>query len=242
MKFYKLFSIEDAVEILPNKILLNDQNEGSLSLDLTIGQGSIQVSGDLMEYGIKAAILHIKLEGLEIIPGSKFGEKLLEQASVRNIEREQVVHNSNGGKVAASLASTDPSVSVAYEAGSSVTITEKSDVTELTQNVVALPNRWMFSAPNNSTLVGTVLSERTPLCKIQTVEGANRKSLSLSLVVKKKDIEFDLKAFNSTNALRNMFSTNKDRAIRALIAKNIDQVAHHDSGSVVFLAAEFNDD
>ncbi|RDD68373.1 hypothetical protein [Paracoccus versutus] len=217
---------ELGIRIRPSKTI-----EGELDCiaELRLCSGDVELGEETCEIAISKMTLSLDVEGLEPVPGSRFGEP--RKQPVTEMERTVTQTNSAGKTLKASaganLDSTTPSFGISASGelqGSSQYETVLSSVDRFEhQRVKARPNlRWEVREPNDAPLDGTYL-ESDSLVRMSRSERANRAAFVARATVKQRDVA--IKQVMQDAASLNFFkrlSTTQRRLMDIFIAKSID--------------------
>lgn len=200
--------------------------ETDLILDLRFGLGSIEIAGQEIYIGFKCAELYLDLDGVEITPGSRFGDHRVEAVATQTFKESSKTSVSKiaatkGGiaveptKLSANL-SRDESSSLAREDALA------HDTVKNEYRISARPNGlWLLEGPNGGPLVNTYFAGDL-LCKIRPKDNSNRRGTKIVLLARKSHIHFSPpeKKIGVISKLCGN-NINLDRVFGVLLAKSI---------------------
>ncbi|MCA0029589.1 hypothetical protein [Mesorhizobium sp. B263B2A] len=200
--------------------------ETDIILDLRFGLGTIDINGQEIDIGFKCAELYLILDGVEITPGSRFGDHQVEAVITDTLKESTKLSASKATATKAGF-TLDPTALLASasheESGASnMEHAVARDLTRTEYRISARPNGlWFLEGPKGGPLVNTYLSGSL-LCKVRPLEKSNRRGAKIVLLSRKNHIYFSPP--DSGSGILSKLSrgnTNLDRVFSALLAKSV---------------------
>ncbi|MBZ9673999.1 hypothetical protein [Mesorhizobium sp. ES1-3] len=170
--------------------------ETEIFLDLRFGLGSIGIGGQEIEIGFKCAELYLDLDGVEITPGSRFGDQRVDAVAMHSLKESVKASSSNAASTKGGF-DLDPTkflASASHEESRSVAQESnfEKDHIKKEYRISARPNRlWLLEGPSGGPLVNTYFAGDL-LCKIRPLANSNRRAAKIVLLARKKDVHFSL--------------------------------------------------
>jgi hypothetical protein len=191
---------------------------------------------------LKRAWLSLDLEGLDAIPGTRYGEpKKPNEVSIKQkTTNETVVQNQLNVQGGIRLASDQPSLNLDLGAGHSSkgkTVVSTSATQSAPHIRVKARGNLMWEVTENSQLTeldGTYLNGDA-LCRVTARLGANAKNVRLVAFAKQRDIILRL---SKNNSLFSFPSKNHERMMKVLISKSLSSSGTQFNGIIEFSKSE----
>lgn len=230
-------TIPDLAEIIVKFDHTRDDDKPTprLLAELRIGTAEFNDEEPIFDVKAKRLYLDLELDGFSIEFGSRYGEPFREN----EIKTKHTQQTESEAALAANAslsagASLHRAPSGECNAGTSAKATTKtqnrSERTELTSDlrVKALGNnRWEITEFNGEPLAGTYLNGKKQLCRLRAAPLANRNAVTVTVIVKQKDLVLDRKA----NFPKNLTLT-REKMLKIVIAKAISSNADKYNGNI----------
>lgn len=199
--------------------------ETDIFLDLRFGVGTIEIGGQEIEIGFKCAELYLDLDGVEITPGSRFGDQRVDAVATVSL-KESLKASTSSATLTKGGFDLDPTkllASASHEGSKSVARESNVEKEHLRKEyrISARPNRlWLLEGPNGGPLVNTYFAGDL-LCKIRPLVNSNRRVAKIVLLARKKDVHFSLQKKIGIVSKLCGGNINLDRVFSVLLAKSI---------------------
>jgi hypothetical protein len=240
-------SLPDLLELLARTGKASPGKSIDLCVDLRGAIAELEgPDGISFQVGLRRAWLSVEVSGLNVVPGSRYGEptKPNDIAIKEEFSNQQATSTQGhlGGTAQLSASSRDMAGKASLDAGIKRSAKNSSVISATSSEVVhhirvkARGNlMWEITdSPRLSTLDATYLNDCV-LCRLAPVKGANAKTAALSVYAKQKDIM--LKA-DKEGRLFSFKSTNHEKMLKILIAKAISQTGVGFNGVITFSTSE----
>lgn len=200
--------------------------ETDLILDLRFGLGSIEINGQEIDIGFKCAELYLDLDGIEITPGSRFGDHRVDAVAIHTFTESSKTSVSKTAttKGGVTIEPTNLSANVSRDQSASLEREDAfaHDSVKNEYRISARPNGlWLLEGPNGGPLTNTYFVGDI-LCKLRPKDKSNRRGAKIVLLARKKNIHF-----SPPDKKVGIFSKlsggniNLDRVFGVLLAKSI---------------------
>lgn len=220
------------LEVRLNKVS-SDQEEIECVVDLRIHNSEIALGDEECQVCFKKLTISVDLEGLDIVPGSRFGEprKSNEVSFTKHSTQEKSKEKKLGyglstafgrGRVDASASANAGSQSLAKH-----TTSNESREVQVHRRVKARPNkRWEVAELDNEPLDDTYL-ENTVLFRANKAIGSNRERIAAEVKVKQRDLLVNqIRITQSAETFFSRLSINQRRLLDIFIAKSISSALY----------------
>jgi hypothetical protein len=217
--------------------------ESKICIDLRIANADLDgPDGLYFSVGLKRVWLSLDLNGLEPVPGTRFGEptKANEVAVKQKLSNENTVRDQAELQAAAHLNMTSPAIDAKLAAGRRATAktTLSTTTAETTQHmrVKARANlMWEVTESAQFTQLDATYLENEVLCRAKSVAGANSKSVSLTAYAKQRDLLLNL---TRNGAKFSFLSNNHAKMLKILIGKALSTSGTEYGGIITFSTSE----
>ncbi len=228
-----------------------EENDYTCIADLRLCSSEIPLGGQECEIGFRRLTISVDVEGLKVIPGSRFGEPKKANyvpSSTELAERScSKVESEYGG----GASTTGKNINFNARAKRNKKDNQSTEKTKLTNSdegfflVRAQPNlRWMVSEPSDNLLDGTYLEEEI-LFQLKPTDTSNRKNISIDVRVKQRDLVIN-QIIQTQSAINffSSFNTNQRRLIDIFIAKSLSAKLYNGNyiGEILLSKFEFIDE
>jgi hypothetical protein len=205
-------------------------------------QGLNGPSGFCFTVGLRRVWLSLHLDGLEAIPGSRFGEPTKDNEIVvkQKISNESTSQNKIGAELEAKAsrdsANMKGTLIGSRHANSKTTISTTSAEAISHTRVKARANlKWeVTESPSLPELDATYLNNEV-LCKAIAQKGANLKAISILAYANQKDTTLTIEKGKS---IFKFPSTNHEKMLKILISKALSGESEKYNGKITFSIAE----
>jgi len=231
-------SIAELVDLSARLVKGSDDDGQSLNVELRVHPHSVYGPNDLcISVAIKRLLLNLDLNGLEIVPGTRYGEPTKDNVAVREFTHVTEVSEEATGSGEAAIKISPigtPEVSTTGRASGSIAAKEALSYkdTRTFSRVRALGNmRWEVAEPpwEIQKLDLTYIPDKT-LCRLSVKDRANQKSLEIKATVRQRDL--DLEADRASRLLP--FRTpNQKKLLKIVIAKALSTEGEY-NGLITF--------
>lgn len=215
-----------------------DSGHHDVKTDLRVHPQSVDGEDEIsFEVRIKKLTLDMELNGLAVIPGSRFGEPTKPNVETREqtvlVERTKESNASGEAELNSSLVFTG-------KGGASRKVAIKETVShsegQTHHRVRAVGNlKWDVTQPpwEDETLNLKALDD-TAICRVQALDRANQKSVTLKAVVKQKDMTLDV----SKKGFPFFRNANQKKLMGVLVSKALAFEGNY-NGTVTFSESAF---
>jgi hypothetical protein len=221
----------------------NSKKETKILGELRINSATLEgPEGLSFTVSLKRAWLSLDLEGLEPIPGSRYGEPVRpnELSIKQKTVNETLVQNQVNANASVHLDSTHPHAALDlgadYNSKGKTTVSTTSAESAPHIRVKARGNlMWeVTESPNLPDLDGTYLDGEA-LCCVTAKIGANAKFVRLIAFAKQRDVQLRL---TKNNSLFSFPSKNHERMLKVLISKALSSPGAPFNGIIEFSCSE----
>jgi hypothetical protein len=231
-----------------------DDTAHEILVELRVHPHEIEESFGTIGVEISEAILSLQLSGLEVVPGTKFSNPVIDSKTQQEVHLERKVTDSTDnartqsggfafsssaiglvGKIEASRVSSE-------QTGQSVS--DRTSRTDLVEHyhVKAIGNdNWKICGRANGPLDGVYVNNQS-LCEVAPVANANRVGAETELVVRQRHLKAEMVSDQSWFA--SLVSTNQKKIAKILIAKSLHEAASDEAfdGKFVFAKSQSFDE
>jgi hypothetical protein len=240
-------AIDELVELLLRVSGDSDKlDEYEIRVDLRIANADLDgTDGLAFNVALKKARLSLDLGGLDVAPGTRFGEptKSNEVVIKQKTATEKVVTNEAkaGLNASVSASTTNVQAGVGLKGGTKHSTKGKSvSSSTSSENATHLRvkarggNNWEVSEPNAAALDASYLSDNV-LCRVVATRGANSRTVELCAYAKQKDLI--LTVTNGGSKIP-FLSTNHEKMLKILIGKALSALGSQYAGTITFSKSE----
>jgi hypothetical protein len=220
-----------------------------IKVELRIATTDLNGPEDLnFTVGLKRAWLSLDLLGLELVPGSRFGEptKPNQVAFESKFSKESTMHASAvaGASLKLGAAPTGLSASAATEIGgkrstdSKTTSSRSATETEAHIRVKARGNlKWEVSEPPQTNTLDATYLDNEVICRAKAARGANAMSISMIAYARQRDVILEL---NRKGISFGFPSKNHEKMMKILISKAISSSNEKYNGTITLSESEID--
>ncbi|MEX6507722.1 hypothetical protein [Jiella sp. M17.18] len=177
-----------------------EDDKVDFKVELTFGSSEIPLDGRIFEVAVRKAVLRLQYEGVDIDPGSRYGQRKLENeisTSVTTTDKStgQISASAAAKAKASGSATTMPAADLSAEAGASASYSRErsqsrvTDHVTKTHRVTALGgDRWQLQEPADKAVLDGTYIHSDPLCTFTAISGANRHGISAIVSVRQRDL------------------------------------------------------
>jgi hypothetical protein len=202
------------------------KGETDLFLDLRFGLGGIEINGQEIDVGFRVAELYLELDGVEITPGSRFGDHRVDPVVSQNLKETSKASISKNTNTKGGMSTDLKSLSMNSSHDRATSIVREDVVAQESSKreyrISARPNNlWLLEGPDGGALVDTYFAGDL-LCKIRPIDKSNRHGAKIVLIARKRHIMHSCPE-KKAGLLSKLYSgnTNLDRVFGVLLAKSI---------------------
>jgi hypothetical protein len=203
-----------------------DENEKDIKFELRIGEITLSDDETLtFTVSAKRAFFDLDLEGMSVIPGTKFGDVI--RPNEVNVQRKQDTRKEStvtaGGTLGVSSTKgffADAEVGAKLLDSAADTVTRIESIVE-TRVTPRGGNKWEILEPNGDVLNGLYLDIDKALCRLRPEARANRSSVTARVYVKRRDMIYTIDPSTST-LLRRCLPPNKERILGIVLNKALN--------------------
>lgn len=184
---------------------------------------------------ISEAILSLQFSGLEVVPGTKFGNPVVGSKTQQEVHLERTVTissdrvrtRSGGVGLGASTGGLEGKVELSRGASDQTgqAISERTNRTDVVEHhhVKAIGNdNWKISGGPNGPLDGVYINHQS-LCEVSPIANANRVGVETEFIVRQRHLKAEMTGDQWW--LTSIVSTNQKKIAKVLIAKSLHETA-----------------
>lgn len=237
--FRKVVDLSTTVESL------EEAGKHAVNVHLGIYREEIDLEEAVVEVALKTAYVSVEVEGLEIDPGSKYGEvavpaRLVVEHTVtesltRGIEEAAAVEATVQGSLSPLKAGLDVSMKgqVSGKQSAGYTLTDSRAETRSVQFVEAIgDDRWKI-APEGNVLHGKFIQGQALFVATASPGRPNRRGVAVSVNVRKRDIDVTLTA---DKRFLKIPKVNKEKMIGLLVARSLSRMSDTSKAEAIVLS------
>ncbi|NPV19375.1 hypothetical protein [Bradyrhizobium aeschynomenes] len=235
-------SLPDLIELIAR--VGNDDDIASKEVRVELRINSLTLTtDDCFEFTVQLerANLCLDLDGLEVVPKSRFGEPI--KPNDVSVEHKLTNEKTQSGEISGNLQvdiNLQPTASIGGKvAGSATSRTTESVSSQQTYNFLRVKARgnltWEISEPGDlSKPLGDTYLNDDVLCKLNATPGANMLAVKLVAFARKRDIKITPTSKLSRFSFK---SKNHERLFTALVAKSLAHTQTN-GGTITFSMSE----
>jgi hypothetical protein len=220
--------------------------ETEFRIDLRFGQANISFGKYDIDIGFVRAELYLDLDGIEVCPGQRYADHVVEpmtKTAIQHTEKDRI--SSGSQRSTAGNVSSLPSLNAQYDFSSNVDreVQLSSERNFAQFRIKAGPNNvWVMKGEEGKPLDASYLTSDTVLCRLRPAKGANRNVISVYVISRKRDIWY-LEP-DGQNILTRTFHSNinKEKIFKILLAKSIGNKAPDSSDKILISKLSNSDD